>query len=161
MGSISGPSQPFRGQPSSSDKIPSHLQTEGFQSILSGLGINKKDIMSLTLLKGLQVDLKFQEAQLIEVSQDQTEVLKGLGIANAHLAIVLHDENEIDRIKKRLKEIKEKTLTPESLEILAKTFGIEMNAESTVFSDKAGGVIVIKTGLKEIRSSILDEEIED
>lgn len=156
MGSISGPSHSFRAQRSSSNKIPNHLQTEGFQSILSGLGIDKQSIISLTLLKGLQTDLKFQEAQLIEVTQEQTEVLKGLGISNAHLAIVLHDEKEIERIKKRLKEIREKTLSLESLDILSHTFGIELDENSTIFSDKAGGVVVIKTGLREIKSSILD-----
>jgi len=157
---ISGPSQPLQPKRTGGEKLPPQLQTEGFQSILSGLGINPKDIMSLALLKGLQVDLKFNEAQLIEINQEQTELLNALGINNAHLAIVLNDDNEIDRIRKRLKEIKEKTMDPESLSVLSQAFGIPVSDETTVFSDKAGGVIVIKSGLKEIFESIKRKEDE-
>jgi hypothetical protein len=155
--SISGSSNLNSTSRSSSNKIPPQLQTEGFQSVLSGLGINQSDVMSLSLLKGLQVDLNFEEVQLLEINQQQTEVLNALGISNAHLAIVLNDDNEIDRIKKKLKEIKEKSMDEESLDLLSQAFGIAVSDESTVFTDIAGGVVIIKTGLYEIES-VLDKD---
>jgi hypothetical protein len=160
VASISGSSALNAPNRSSSNKIPPQLQTEGFQSVLTGLGINKSDIMSLSLLKGLQVDLNFQEVQLLEINQQQTEVLNALGIANAHLAIVLNDDNEIDRIKKKLKEIKEKSMDSDSMELLSDAFGINISDDSTVFTDTAGGVVIIKTGLYEI-ASVLNKEEEE
>lgn len=155
MTSISGPSAFDRtSRTSSNNKIPPHLRTEGFQSVLKGLGINQNDILSLSLLKGFQGDLELKEIQLLEINQQQTEVLNALGISNAHLAIVLNSEDEIDKIKNRLKKIKETCMDEESKELLSLAFGIDIAHDGTIFTDAAGGVVVIQTGLEEIESSL-------
>lgn len=154
--SASGPQHPIR--PSSSTNTPKVRlpKTDGFLDVLSGLGIDGSDIISLSLLKGLQTDLNLPEAQLVEITPQHQSVLDALGLKNAHLAIAVSDENEIDRLKKKFKEIRKTAISTEQATLLSEHLGINISDDNVLFSDSAGGIIFVKSGFEEIASSVDD-----
>lgn len=139
-------------------KLAKHLQNPEFSSIISNLGIKPKDIINLIEHKGLQGELSFKDAQVIQLSADKAEALKALGLVGADLALVLESEDEIKRIKKRLKEIQSSTLNKAELAFLLNTLGLEFDEESLVFTDSRGGLVIIRSAIRALEESLENDD---
>ena len=138
--------------------LAKHLKSPEFSNILRTLGINKQDIANLVEHKGLQGELSFKEAQVIKVDAGKAEALRSMGLIGAEMALVLESEDEIKKIKKRLKEIQESTLNKKELAFLLTTLGLEFDEESLVFTDQTGGLVIIQSAIQSLEESIEDEE---
>lgn len=130
------------------------VRSEAFRSVLNGLGIDPKNITDSKITKGLSQKLQFQEVEVIQINSDMSEVLKSLGLANVDLAVMLNADEEMDRIKKRLKEVRLSSLDPELLSEMATAFGVDFDDDTLIFTDKVGGILIVKSSLQEIERTL-------
>lgn len=143
--------RPVGPQGSPSDpSVGKHLKSEGFSNVLQGLGINPKDISSISQLRGMALEMNLGEAQYIQLNQQTAETLKSMGIQNATLAMVLSGNDEVDRLKKRLKEIRESMINKEDMQALFGLLDLEFDPEALAFKDSEGGILLVRSGLEEI-----------
>jgi hypothetical protein len=130
--------------------VGKHLKSEGFSNVLQGLGINPKDVSSISQLRGMALEMNLGEAQYIQLNQSTSEALKGMGIQNATLAMVLSGNDEVDRLKKRLKEIQESMINKDDMQSIFNLLGVEFDQEALAFQDSKGGILLVRSGLDEI-----------
>ena len=126
------------------------MKSEGFSNVLQGLGINPRDISSISQLKGMALEMNLGDAQYIQLNQSTEEALKSMGIPNATLAMVLSGSDEVDRLKKRLKEIQESMINKEDMKSIFSLLGVEFDQEALAFQDSEGGILLVRSGLDEI-----------
>lgn len=145
------PNRPIRPHGQSSDpSVGKHLKSEGFSSVLQGLGISPKDISSISQLRGMAIEMNLGEAQYIQLNQSTAEALKSMGILNATLAMVLSGNDEVDRLRKRLNEIRESMINKEDMKTLFGLLDVEFDPEALAFQDSEGGILLVRAGLDEI-----------
>ncbi|MCP4049528.1 MAG: hypothetical protein GY730_02325 [bacterium] len=147
-------------QTSNNPAVSKHLKSPQFKNILSVLGINAKDIISISQKNGVHTNTSVQEVKFLQIDKNKAEVLKALGIENAELAIVLSADNEISTIRKRLETIKESAFNKKILRKLLNLLGIPGDENTFVFTDENGGLLVIQSAVSEIHRSIEEEEEE-
>jgi hypothetical protein len=138
--------------------LAKHLKSPEFSNILSSLGINKQDIANLVEHKGLQGDLSFKEAQVIQVDTAKAAALKSMGLVGAQMALVLESEDEIKKIKKRLNEIQESPFNKKELGFLLGTLGLDFDEDSIVYTDQTGGLVIIRSAIQSLEESLDEDE---
>jgi len=156
-----GPSGPNAQQHSTQNQlIKRHLSTRGFQRVLDGLGLSAKDIAGLVKEEGVHAKaLKhLQDMRFIEITQEKAEIIKALGLGNVELAIVLQSEEEITRIRKRLKELREALIDKAMMQRLLSALGMKAGLDILIYLDETGGLVLIQAAMKEVLASMDDEE---
>lgn len=128
------------------------------KGVLEALGVDISKISHFTKQPGAALDsLKknMQEIQLVHVQNDHLEALKALGLgSNIEMALVMSSETEINRIKKKNKDIKESRLDKQKLSQISSLLGLDGDPESLLIMDTQGGVSILKSAFEEIEESL-------
>ncbi len=135
----------------------------GFQSVLQGLGIRTQDVSAIVRQQGGQAKIQdgIRDVQLIHTTAEQKMVLEALGLSGVALAVVVQSEEEISRIRKRMKDVKESMFDKKKLAQMGQSLGVPVSENSLVFSDTQGGLFIIQAGIREIVQSKSDEDSEE
>ncbi len=153
---ISGPSSlPQPQQPSNLGAFKGILRSPAFKTVTSCLNINIKDISGMTKQSGIDADIRAQLSQikLIEINNERAEVLKSLGLQNTKVAILLSSEDDIEVLKKRLRDMKKTLLDKKTLKNVLSLLGLDIDLETLLYTDESGGLYLIRSGI-----SLLEEE---
>jgi hypothetical protein len=157
--SFTNPINSSKSIQSTNPAVTKHLNSSEMKNILNHLGIKATDITNVSKQTSNHTT-SIQDAQFIQVT-DQKEVVKNLGFNNVDLAIVIQSSDEINTIKKKLKEVQESTLDKELLKKLFKLLRIPYDENTLIFSDHQGGILLIQSSLEEIKRKIKEEEEEE
>ena len=133
------------------------FRSSSFKAVTSCLNINIQDISGMTKQSGIDADIRAQlnQIKLIEINSERAEVLKGLGLQNTEVAILLSAEDDIEVLKNRLKDLKSTLIDKKSLKMILSLLGLDENLEALIYTDESGGLYLIKSGI-----SLLEEEEE-
>jgi hypothetical protein len=83
----------------------------------------------------------------VKITPEQASVLKALGFENV---VLVSAQNEMEKIRKKFKEVSESRIDKKMLNHLLKTFGMPENDESEIFADDQGGLFIIQSGFREL-----------
>ncbi len=131
-----------------------HFRSEGFQRVFEGLGLDPKIVTRVTTEAGSSVLGTLRELSLVPVTQDRAIVLSKLGFGAVDLIIAMKSQEEMSKIRKRLSDIHESMLDPEAMAALLSSLGLDVDEETLIYSDEAGGLFVVQSTLKEIEESL-------
>ena len=92
-------------------------------------------------------------SQSAKVTADQAKVLAAMGFNNVSLVAVVSSQDEIARIRRRLKQINDSMIDKKAMEHLLKTLGLPREIDSEFFSDEEGGLYLLQEGLKELKNA--------
>jgi hypothetical protein len=154
-----GPIQGSNNANTAANAFKGHSQ--GVKEIVSALGIKPHHQVNLTQQKGNQSSLtpSNPEVVLTQLPPDTQAVLNPLSIIGMDYAIAAAvSQEEVDRIKKNLKEIAKSTIDPKVLKQLLESLGVQETGDALIFTDGEGGLLVIQSSMKEIEESITEEE---
>ena len=109
----------------------------------------------MTKQSGIDADIRAQLSQikLIEINNERAEVLKSLGLQNTEVAILLSSEDNIEVLKKRLRDMKKTLLDKKTLKNVLSLLGLDIDLETLLYTDESGGLYLIRSGI-----SLLEEE---
>ena len=140
-----------------SSNTASNTPMKPLEVVLEALGI--KGPVTLQKEPGMQlsIDTSMSTVQVVQPSPDQAKVVELLGLGAVSYAIAVGSQDELDRIRKRLKELEEeleeKALNSEEKAEIYEAFGFNPNSESLFFQCDSGGLMFIKEGLSSLEES--------
>ncbi len=147
----------------SSSSVSSGAQTlknlsPEFKSILTALNIDPSKVSHTTkqvggnILETIQKSV--QEIQVIHITHEHAEALKGLGLVGFELALVINTGDDLANIKKKLKKVQESMMDKTSLSQLTEALGLPSETEPLVMTDNQGGIMIIRSFVEEVEASI-------
>ncbi|MGE4170639.1 MAG: hypothetical protein AB7F28_07985 [Candidatus Margulisiibacteriota bacterium] len=136
--------------------VGKHFNTPELKEILSLLHISLDAVGKVSRQPGLNVNVMeaLQEIQVVHIQHEQQAALHALGIhESVDLALVVGAEKEeLERIKKRFKDLKASISDQDSIKQLGGFLGIDDQDETWVLSDHHGGLFIIQAGLDEVKT---------
>ncbi len=154
---ISGIS-PQMGVPSSAPSGASSplLKSPAIHAVLSGLGL-QVNLLQATKLPGVVLAKPIADTlagiQVIQPSPAQLEALRPMDLTQVQMALIVSDESQSKRVRKRLSEVARSITDRDMLSQLSVIF--ELNVQDAVVDDD--GAMILFTGLSEINQSIEEE----
>jgi hypothetical protein len=153
---LSGPGPLHRKSVSSqtSVSLPKSLSSSALQDILGWLGIDPSQVVSVRERPGGGDAPNFKDVQTLQVAQNTSETLKALGLMNTEAVISLQIADDIDRIEKRMKDIKKTLVKKEDFDKLSGLMGFDTELEGLILVDSDGGMQLVESFLDELEESI-------
>lgn len=134
--------------------VQSFVGQTGIAEVLSAFKINPQNIKSLSEVKGLpeSVQSNFESVQTIPLSDTLIQILGQLGLENVVLAIALSETDQIKKIRKKLNQIAQTYLDPETKAAIFSSLDLPDSTEGILLITQDGGYSVIENALNELRS---------
>jgi hypothetical protein len=135
----------------SSISSTSHHFTPEMKEILSALGVQSHDMIQFSEQPGGKIPAQIQsEISVVNVNQITANLIKALGLGLVDLSIVPFAEDEIKRIKKKLKDIQQSCLDKKEVLLLLASLGIDPTVDQMIFSEDTGGILLLKEAFEKI-----------
>jgi len=123
--------------------------------VLKALQISPQNVSKVSSHAGvdrLMISNSLTQIQTLSITAEQAHILSALGLAGATVAISIQSKEELEKLKKRLKNLIKPNLKSPHLQTVFGTLGLPFDDDTSLFLDDTGGVFVIQAGLSELES---------
>jgi hypothetical protein len=134
--------------------LPKSLSSKALQVVVISLGLTPSQIVSVRERPGGDLELLKETQTLKDVGMNTSETLKALGLVNAEAVISLQVADDIELIKKRMKDISKSLLKKEDFAKLAALMGFDEELEGLILIASDGGLQLVEKSLEELEGSL-------